>query len=306
MTTTAEEALEYKLIRFSVFGAFLFAVVAVVWGLAIGSQVILFDGLYSFVGMLLSVVSLLAARFVRRTDEARFPYGKDVVEPLVVSLQYLAIGAMCLFALFSAVGDLIAGGRPVNAGSAILYGVVATVSCLLVHLYLRRRRSRAGSGFVNVESNQWLVDGMLSAGVLAGFVVAFVLGFTPLSGVTVYVDPIMVILVSGYFLKVPLTEIRKTSREILAMAPDGDLRGRVEEIARDIEEEYGFEESFVRLSKVGGKLYVEIDYVVGESSLINDVHGLDRVREHMSQRLEEVELSKWLTVSFTADRKWAL
>lgn len=85
-------ATERGLIRASVVGAFLFAVVAVVWGVAINSQVILFDGLYSSVSVLLSLVSLLAASYVRQTDDLRFPFGKEVIEPLVVTLKYLAIG----------------------------------------------------------------------------------------------------------------------------------------------------------------------------------------------------------------------
>lgn len=302
----AADEMEQRLLKVSATGALLFAVVAIVWGLAISSQVILFDGLYSFIGVLLSLTSLSAARFVRQTDEVRFPFGKEVIEPLVVTLQYLAIGAMCLFALFSAVGDLLQGGRPVNAGFAVLYGVVATALCLLVHLYLKRRGSGAGSGFVEAEANQWLVDGMLSLGVLFGFVVALVLSLTPLATATVYVDPVMVILVCAYFLKVPVGQIRKTGREILAMAPDESLRREVARVVEDIEEEYGFDESFLRLSKVGGKLYVEVDYVVGDSASVRDVHGLDLIREKLNGRLETVQLSKWLSVSFTADRKWAL
>lgn len=297
---------ERRLIRFSVICAALFAVVAVVWGVVINSQVILFDGLYSFVSVALSLGSLLAAGFIRSTDEARFPFGKESVEPLVITFKYLAIGAMCLFALFSAVSDLLGGGRAVNPGFAILYGAAATAACLLVYLYFRRSGGEAGSGFVRAEADQWFMDGMLSLGVLAGFVLALVLGFTPLAAATAYVDPVMVILVSAYFLKVPAAEILRSGREILEMSPEEDLRHRIEEIVRGVEEEYRFDETFIRLSKVGSKLYVEVDYVVGDETRVRDVEGFDRVRQLLSDRLEEVELSKWLTISFTADRKWAL
>ncbi|MBA2441215.1 MAG: cation diffusion facilitator family transporter [Rubrobacter sp.] len=284
----------------------MFAVGAVVWGVAISSQVILFDGVYSFVSVLLSLGSLLAAGFIRKTDDLRFPFGKETIEPLVITFKYLAIGAMCLFALFSAVSDLFEGGRAVNLGSATLYGAVATAACLLVYLYFKRRGGGAGSGFVRAEANQWLMDGLLSAGVLAGFVLALVLSLTPLAAVTAYVDPLMLILVSAYFLKVPVGEIRKAGREVLEMSPEEDLRRRLEEIVHGVEEEYGFDEPFIRLSKVGSKLYIEVDYVVGDESRVRDVTGFDQVRQLLSDRLEEVELSKWLTISFTADRKWAL
>ncbi len=150
------------------------------------------------------------------------------------------------------------------------------------------------------------MDGLLSAGVLAGFVLALVLSLTPLAAVTAYVDPLMLILVSAYFLKVPVGEIRKAGREVLEMSPEEDLRRRLEEVVHGVEEEYGFDKSFIRLSKVGSKLYIEVDYIVGDESQVRDVTGFDQVRQVLSDRLEEVELSKWLTISFTADRKWAL
>lgn len=113
---------------------------------------------------------------------------------------------MCLFALFSALGDLLEGGRAVNPGFAVLYGGFATVAGFLGYLYLGKRGEGTTSGFVRAESSQWLMDALLSAGVLAGFIAALILSFTPLAAATVYVDPVMVILVCAYFLKVPVAD----------------------------------------------------------------------------------------------------
>lgn len=52
------------------------AVVAVVWGWFAGSQVMLLDGVYATIGMILTWLSLGASRMAQVPANARYPYGR--------------------------------------------------------------------------------------------------------------------------------------------------------------------------------------------------------------------------------------
>jgi cation diffusion facilitator family transporter len=289
----------------SVWASVAFAVLALVWGLATGSQLIVFDGLYSFAGVGLSLLAVLALRTARKGPDERYPWGREVWEPLTVVVKAAAIAGLCLYALVGGVGEILAGGRDVEVGWALAYGVVATLGGVAVSLVLRRR-SRGGSDLVRAEAAEWTGDTLLSLGVLAGFVLAFVLDAVGRGDLARYVDPAMVVVVSAAFLPVPARLVVRGFREVLTMSPPPELLGRICDVVGEVEAAHGFAESFVRASKVGGRLDVEIDFVLDDASTARTVHEFDGVRAELEARFAEEELPVSMSVGFTADRRWAL
>jgi len=193
-----------------------FAVFSLAWGLVLGSQMIVFDGLYSFVSVLLSAMAVLALRTSRKGPDARYPWGREVWEPLTIIVKAAALGGLCVYALVVGVADLLRGGREVAAIPALVYAVVASVGGLAVALYLRRR---GRSDLVRAEAAEWLGDTLLSLGVLVGFVVAVILRATGRTAQAAYVDPGMVVIISALHLRVPARLVLEGSREVLTMSP---------------------------------------------------------------------------------------
>ncbi len=288
----------------SVWASAAFAVLALAWGLATGSQLIVFDGLYSFASVGLSLLAVLALRTARKGPDERYPWGREVWEPLTVVLKATALAGLCVYALVGGVADVIGGGRDVEVGWALAYGVVATLGGAAVSLVLRRRAA-GGSDLVRAEAAEWIGDTLLSVGVLAGFGVAFGLDAAGRPDLARYVDPAMVVVVSAAFLPVPARLVAGGFREVLTMAPPSELLARVREVVDAVERERGFTESFLRASKVGGRLDVEIDFVVAAASTAQTVHEFDAVRADLTDRLAAVEQQVSMSVGFTADRRWA-
>jgi cation diffusion facilitator family transporter len=289
----------------SVWASAAFAGVSLVWGLLTGSLTIVFDGLYSFASVALSLFAVWALRASRRGADERYPWGREVWEPLTIVVKAVALGGLCVYALIGAIVELWNGGREVDAGWAVAYAVVATVGGAAVSLYLRRHARRGGSDLVRAESAEWTGDTLLSVGVLVGFVVALVLQRTGRSDLARYVDPAMVALISALFLRVPAKLITEGFREVLTMAPEPAVMEQLRSCVRDVEVHYGFAESFLRASKVGPRLDVEIDFVVDESSTAQNVREFDRVRQDIHDRLEPLGFTRSTVVTFTADRRWA-
>ena len=283
-----------------------FAVVALAWGLAAGSQLIVFDGLYSFMSVGLSALAVVALRTARKGPDERYPWGREAWEPLTVVIKATALAGLSVYALVGAIGEILGGGREISAGLALTYGIVATVAGAVVSFVLYRRSRAGGSDLVRAEAAEWGGDTLLSVAVLAGFLVAVVLDRVGRPDLARYVDPVMVALVSAAFLAVPARLVVGATRELLAMAPPQQLRDRIEAIVGDVERTCRFAESFVRASKVGGRLDVEIEYVVDDDSTAQTVRQFDLVRTDLAERFAALGHATSMSVGFTADRKWAL
>src|SRR4051794_1063165 len=201
-----------------------FAVVAVAWGLLSGSRLIIFDGLYSFASVGLSLMAVAALRTPPPGPDERYPWGREVWEPLTVVVKAAALAGLSVYALVGGVGDILAGGRDVEIGLAVVYGVVATVAGVVVTVVLRRCARAGSSDLVRAEAAEWTGDTLLSVGVLAGFVVAAVLLQAGRADLARYVDPVMVVVVSAAFLPIPARLMITGFRELLTMAAPADVQ----------------------------------------------------------------------------------
>jgi cation diffusion facilitator family transporter len=300
----AKAARDQRLLMFSIWASAGFAVLSSVWGILSGSSMIVFDGLYSFVSIGLSVLAVLTLRFSRREADERFPWGREAAEPLVVMIKAATLGALCAYAAVGGILDIVNGGREIAVGSAVVYAAVATLGGLAVGLVLRRT-SRDGSDLVRAEAAEWLGDALLSVGVLIGFLLAYALVAAGRTDLAAYVDPGMVTIVSLAFLWVPIKLIVSSLREILSMAPEADVLDELRACVAAVEEQYALSESFLRASKVGDRMDIEIDFVVDAESAVRTIVDSDSVREDLHERLAALGYERSVVVTFTADRRWA-
>jgi cation diffusion facilitator family transporter len=308
--SSGQAAGERRLLLLSVWASGGFAVFSSVWGIVTGSSMIVFDGLYSFASIGLSGLAVLTLRFVRRGPDERFPWGREAAEPVVVVLKATTLGALCVYAAVGGIVDLLGGGRDVELGWAIVYAVIATAASLTVGLLLRRgTRSESSEGpgrdLVRSEAAEWLGDALLSVGVLVGFLFASLLTSRGRSDLAAYVDPAMVVLVSVAFLLVPLRLVIGGVREVLSMSPPEDVQLELRAVVEDVQRRYGLQESFLRAAKVGGRMDIEVDYVVGPGSSVITVADCDAVRSDLHEGLSALGYEKSLVVAFTNDRRWA-
>ena len=259
----------------------LFALAGIVLGLWIDSLVILFDGAYSLISLLLSVLSLYAARIIRRPACEAYPFGLGAVEPLVIAVKGAVIALVCLVSLVSALTSVVNGGRAVNADIAIVFAAVSVVGCLLVWLYLKWAGREQNSGLIVAEHSQWLMDTVLSAAVLVGFSAAWWLEHSARAPLAVYADPVMMILISGWFIVVPVKMAAGAVRELLMAAPSIELVDEVHEALRC----EGIIPQQVRMAKVGPRLMLEINLPRNWPGTI------ERLKSNLSRNLNELPVT---------------
>lgn len=297
---------ESYLLKISTLGTLFFAVLGIAWGWTVKSEMILFDGMYSLGGVILSLLALMGSIYINKKDYEKYPFGKKMIEPLIVIIKSLAIFIMCIYSLTGSIKDLINGGNEVQYGYALIYALISTLGCGIAYFFLKKKGKAINSSLINIESSQWLMDALLSMGVLVGFLIANIIKHTEFIWFNRYLDPLMVIICSSVFIKMPIKSFGDGLKELLEFKADDSITLEIDKLVEGIEREYKFEESITRVSKTGNDLRIEIDFIYNEESNIKALDEMDSLREKIFNSLSHINYEKWLNVSFTKDKKWAI
>ncbi|MBY7852411.1 cation diffusion facilitator family transporter [Vibrio fluvialis] len=290
---------ENRILTLSALFASMFAGGGLIVGLLVGSLVIMFDGVYSLVSLLLTLLSLVAARYIRKPSDAQFPFGRAVFEPAVIAVKGAVILLIVSYSLYSAIGSMFTGGRPVDASVATAFGAINVVGCGLAWWYMKSLGKRHASGLIDAEVKQWQMDTMLSVAVTAGFVIAWLMTLTPMAKYAVYADPMMMLAMSFYFIKVPFEMLRSAMREIFLMAPSKEICQTVDQsvVAAGKESEQDIE--LVGVTKVGHELWVDVD-IYPDSSEVILVEDIEQTRNTIEKRLSKLPLKLQITVNIAS------
>lgn len=297
---------ESYLLKISTLGTLFFAVLGIAWGWTVKSEMILFDGMYSLGGVILSLLALMGSIYINKKDYEKYPFVKKMIEPLIVIIKSLAIFIMCIYSLTDSIKDLINGGNEVQYGYALIYALISTLGCGIAYFFLKKKGKAINSSLVNIESSQWLMDTLLSMGVLVGFLIANIIKHTEFIWFNRYLDPLMVIICSSVFIKMPIKSFGDGLKELLEFKADDSITLEIDKLVEGIEREYNFEDTITRVSKTGNDLRIEIDFIYNEESNIKALDEMDSLREKIFNSLSHINYEKWLNVSFTKDKKWAI
>jgi cation diffusion facilitator family transporter len=277
-------------------------ILGVASGLATGSQAIIFDGMYSFVDVVPTVVSLIVVKLIAQGSSHRFQYGYWHLEPLVAVLRDSILAVACIYAAIDAIGTLASGGNEVSFGLASMWAGVLCLIGLAMTLYLRRRARILQSAMLELDARSWMVSAFLSLALLIGFGVAAALKGTSLEGWIPFLDAIALLGMALIMLPMPLLGLGRSMRDVLQLAPD-ELDRQVRTVMESVVKERAFVDYSSYLAKVGRARFVEIHVLVAPESHI-DTAAADAIRRDIANRLNAMWPNFWLTVDFTADRAW--
>jgi cation diffusion facilitator family transporter len=293
---------EQGTLKFSIALTVFLGVLGVASGLVTGSQAIIFDGMYSFVDVVPTVVSLLVVKLIARGTSHRFQYGFWHLEPLVAVLRDAILAVACIYAGVDAINVLTSGGQEVAYGRAALWAGVLCVIGLAMTLYLSRRAKSLQSPMLKVDARSWMVSTFLSLGLLIGFVLATALAGTRFQDWIPYLDAIALLSMALIMLPMPLIGLWRSMSDVLQVAPN-ELDARVHAVMDSVVKERRFLEYSSYIAKAGRGRFVEIHVLVSPETRI-DIAAADAIRSEVSDRLNAGTPTFWLTIDFTADRRW--
>lgn len=298
MQTNAEQ----NTLKVSIVLTIVLGVIGVSSGLATGSQAMIFDGMYSFVDVAPTVVSLIVVKLLARGASHRFQFGYWHLEPLVAVLRDSILVIACIYASIDAVKTLSHGGHDVAYGMAAVWASGFCVVGFIMTLYLGQRAKALRSPMLTIDARSWMVSAFLSLALVAGFAIAIAFEGTEFEGWVPYLDAIALLTMALLMLPMPLLGLWRSMKDVLQVAPD-ELDNRVHEVMDGIMKQHGFIDYTSYIAKAGRTRFVEIHVLVAADSRI-DIGMADGLRRDIATRLNAAFPKFWLTIDFTADRAW--
>jgi cation diffusion facilitator family transporter len=289
-----DSAAERRVLVVSIVASGALGALGIVWGIATRSQMILLDGAYAIVGIVLSGLLLFASSLSEREPSRRYPFGMEAVTPLAIAMQGFVLLATLLYAVYEAVLSIRSGGSDVTAGWAIAYGVVVTVGSAVVTVWMRG--ATGSSDLLASETAAWAVAAWRGVGMVVGFALLAVVERSSWSDAAPYIDPAMVLVSCLVLVSTPLRMIRGTVVELLEGAPPEEIRRAVDVAVADLVASFALSDPDLSSAKVGPKLYVELtasadpDLTIAEEA---------RIRTSFEERLADLPLDVWSTVELS-------
>lgn len=303
---------EQTLLRSSLCATIAFAVAGVLIGLAAGSSAIMFDGVYSLIDAVMTVLALLVARLIAASNAAdavgrnlsqRFTFGFWHLEPIVLGLNGMLLSGAAIYALLNAIAVILAGGRPLSFGLAILYAALSTVVHTGMAIYITRGNRTIRSDLVALDAKAWMMTAALGAALLLAFAAGYAVEGTRHAWLAPYVDPAALVVICLVIIPVPFGTVRRALSEILLVTPP-DLQREVDRIAQGIVSQLGFISYHAFVARVGRGVQVELNFVVPRDQPAKRLEEWDALRDEIAEAFGKDGPNLWLTITFTTDPTW--
>ncbi|OLF56286.1 cation diffusion facilitator family transporter [Pseudomonas chlororaphis] len=294
---------EQALLKQSTILMFAVAIAGIVTGFVSGAQSILFDGFFSLIATFIKVLMLITAKLIAKESNHRFQFGFWHLEPMVLLIEGSFLLLIAIYAFLNGVFGIINGGREIELGLVIVYAAVFTVVEFGYFFYVRHRNRKLKSSLIQFDNISWLVDAMLSVGLLISFVTALLLKQYGHGEWAAYVDPLILIVLALSMLPPAFKILRPALRDVLGIAPD-QLDDKVRGVMEEAKVRHGFADYISYVQKHGRARFIEIHIVLPAGYPLHSVATLDALREEISTALGQADAARWLTISFTGDRKW--
>jgi len=288
---------ETRALVVSMVGSGILGLAGVAWGAAVGSQLVLFDGVVTLAGTALVAVSMVAARVAASRPTADYPYGRHAATPLAVAVQGAALLGALTYGASEAVTVIVSGGSDAAGAAVAGYGVVAAAASVTVALLLARYAP--SSALARAELVSWRSGALLSGVVVLSGLAAELLMRNDLDRVAAYLDPSLVLLASLLMLPMALGLVREGGRELLEAAAPREIADAVAAAAERVRARHGLPDPLVRTTKLGRRLYVDVGFVVPDTDW--DVADEDAVRRDLGEELDGLGYDVVAGVTLTRD-----
>ena len=298
--TALRSALEASLLKGSIAATMVVAAAGIIIGLLAGSMSIIFDGLFSVIDAVVTIITLIVARLLASEGNHRFQYGYWHLEPLVLALHAAVLLLLCGYAFLNAVQGLMTGGHAPRFDMGIIYAVVVATICIFMVVYLKTRNERIESELIALEVQGWLMSGVITGALLLAFVAALLLKDTAWDHLVPYADPAVLALLAPALLPMPLKIARQAFAEIfLITAPEMDAE--VKAVVAGVVADHHFTSFKSYAVEVGRARFIEIAILVPADLPVASVGDFDAIRHRIAEGLGGTGPELWLTIVFTSD-----
>ncbi|MDB6453708.1 cation diffusion facilitator family transporter [Falsirhodobacter sp. 20TX0035] len=304
---------EQGVFRLSISMTIVVAVMGIVMGILSGSASIMFDGVYSMLDTVMSLLALFVVKLIQADTQSgylserlrkRFSMGFWHLEPMVLGLNGTLLMAVALYALVNALGSLFEGGTELHMGAAVAYSMATLIICAAMVRIASRANRTIGSALIALDIKGWLIAGCISGALVLSFGAALLLRGTPAGWLVPYVDPAALVVVCLAIIPMPVRTIRTALADVLLVTP-ADLHAHVLKVTSEFVERHGFTDFRAYVARTGRSREITIFIVAPEDRATRPLLEWDLLRDELGDAIGDKGPDRWLTITFTSDLRWA-
>lgn len=272
-------------------------------GILSGSQAVLTDGIFSAIAVLIKILMLWTSRLITKETSIHFQFGYWQMEPLVLFTEGAFTFLVVFYAAAEGIKGLLGGGHEVNFGLAMYYGILFEALAGTFYFHLRRQNRRLQSNLVRYDTVSWYIDMVLAGGLLLSFMGAWALQFTAYAGYARYIDPLIMLALALHMIRPAFHILSPAFQQMLGVAPE-EVHRHVQQVMDESMKTYGFKDYVSSVQQYGNTKIIEIDILIGEDYPVQDIAGLDAIRNDIDQAIGYPDSQQWMTITFTTTRRW--
>ena len=237
------------------------------------SDALLVDGLYSGVNFVSAIIAARVSASILRPADRWYPFGYDAHEALYVKYRSLVLLGIMSFAVFGAVSKIMtyATGGDVPElvfGPILIYMVLMIAICFGLAAWHHHNWKRSGrqSEILDTESKAAVIDGVISAGAGGGLLASALLRGTALEFIVPISDSIIVLIMSAFIIRQPISMFLNSLREVAGGAADPTLVEQARKLTEEMAQELSVEVLAVPVTKLGRSYFV-VPYLKPEGAV---------------------------------------
>ncbi|MGF1488916.1 MAG: cation transporter, partial [Prochloraceae cyanobacterium] len=163
------QKLEKFALKLSVFGTPFLTILGISFGLWIQSEAIILDGFFNLISLIMALASLWVSWLISQPASKYFQFDYLNFIPLVNLIKGLLIVITSLLALILSIITIFNGGRNLDSQIAVLYAIIAAITCSIIAVIQRYIAQKNSSTMVIVDSQNWLINGLISLALVIAF-----------------------------------------------------------------------------------------------------------------------------------------
>jgi predicted Co/Zn/Cd cation transporter (cation efflux family) len=295
-------SLEHRALKVTLIGNLSMALLGIVFAMLTASGAVLLDGVFSGINVLISLVSIRIARKVGQPDDAHYPFGYAIFEPILNIGKGLILASVSIYALLASVEILLSGGREIGASIAIVYAAVAGIGCIFLSTVLQRINRICKSPIVALDVENWWIDGLVSAGVGLSFALTLAIRSTSFAWLAAYMDSLLVIVIVLATLPIPIRVVRDNWKQIIGET-DPEISDRIKAVVEPFVNREDVFKIHLRQGRLGRVLYVQV-YLLVNKSFSCEIASQDQLREQIYKQLRRWQKDIAIDVVFTSEQEW--
>lgn len=282
MSTTGAD-IEKKAITVSMLSALSFSILGFGFSLFSSSQAVLLDAAFNLISAVTVFFGLKISKLINAPISFKRPAGYVALEPLYIVIKGLIVFGLTSFVVVSNIILLLNGGNQLELGTIVIYLLVALIGNILTYAYLKVQVRKTDSPIVHIETENWMINTLITASITISFLAAFLLQDGFLSPYIKYMDQVVVIAVGLLTISVPIRAMNTGTKELLLSGQDEASQITIEKLIDTELKQDQIERFKAYMIKTGRKRWITVYLTPNKKNI--QLTYCDKIKDRLTKAI---------------------